>query len=213
MITRRDLRAAAESNTVLNVNGHTVTVRSTSQTASGGWRFDVIIDGTEIGVTYFDRIKSLCGLVEKKEREVTVIPKSQKAKVTANNKGRVVTYKYNRGILSVADIQGVAYQRIDTLRAEQRRIDREIDLLLTLTRQESFDIEERILHAQNEELQARKKQLQARKEMLQRYIDTYDTRTVERIKADQQAGLAYMLQKEARIKRAEALICLLTINQ
>lgn len=150
-------------------------------------------------------------------RESTVTPKSQRAEATASNNGRIVTYKYNTKGLSWRDVQQLAYNKIDNLREQARRIEREIDLLLTLSSDDSFWQEQEVLKAQAEEQAAAKKAAQEAKQaeaqrkanriaILQRYIDTYDSKIVSTMLQDMQKGQVMLLQKQERINKAQTLI-------
>lgn len=160
---------------------------------------------------------TVANMIAGTSRKSTVMPKSQRAEVTASNSGNVITYKYNTKGLSWGDVQQLAYNKIDSLRAQARRIEREIDLLLTLSSDSSFLQEQEILQKQAEEQAALKKAEQEAKQaeaqrradraaILQRYIDTYDSKIVSTMLQDMQKGQIMLLQKQERINRAQAII-------
>ena len=212
-VSRAELRNAAESREVLSINNHDVRVFSTSQTAGGKERFSVEIDGKNYDFARYQAIQKLLGIGASSttKRTSTVVPKSQRAEKTAANVDETITRRYSFKGLSVEDTQNLAYQRVDRLREEQLRIEREINLLLTFTREESIEKERMILQAAETAANGRKRDLKARAERLHAYIDTYAKRIGDTMLSGQfEKAQILVATQAARMSRAQILIAQLT---
>ena len=212
ILTRKDLVSAYENGEEMNVNGHTLSVTDMYQNSSGEWKYNVIIDKGMMSGRYLCHIRQACGQAERTtKRTPTVVPKSQKAEKTAANVDKTITRRYSFKGLSVEDTQKLAYQRVDILREEQKRIEREIDLLLTFTREESMEKERKILQARETAANGRKRDLKARAERLQAYIDTYSKRIGDTMLSEQfEKAQILVATQAARMSRAQMLIAELT---
>lgn len=208
-ITRAELREAAVSCEIVVVNAHDVRVLSTSQTTGGKERFTVDIDGQKYESVRFQKIQKLVD-IETSKQTSTIVPKSQRAEKTASNIDKTVTRRYSFKGLSIEDTQNLAYQRIDMLREEQKRIEREIDLLLTFTRDECIENEIKILQARETAANNRKRDLHARVNRLQNYIDTYAKRVGDTMLSGNIEKAQLLVATQAnRLSRAQALIAVL----
>lgn len=146
----------------------------------------------------------LSNLIEGKTTRTTIDAKGKHVK-DASNKGANVTYRVTRN-MGREDVQNIAFSRVDVLRATIARAEREIDLLLTFTRDASFVQELTIMDAQKAQKDAQKARNASRVAMLERYVATYDARIVDALKKDVQRAQVMLLQKDERIARANALI-------
>lgn len=208
-ITRAELRDAAVSCAIVVVNEHNVRVLSISQTTGGKERFTVDIDGQKYESARFQKIQKLVD-IETSKRTSTIVPKSQRAEKTASNIDKTVTRRYSFKGLSVEDTQKIAFLRVDELRTEQRRIEREINLLLTFTRDECIENERKILQARETAANNRKHDVQARVKRLQSYIDTYAKRVGDiMLSGDIERAQLLVATQANRLARAQALISVL----
>lgn len=205
-----------ELTSMIGTTQNGVTIVGREKNASGKYVYRVRYNGQE----FIKYRATVANMIQGRSRAVSVVPKSQHV-TTASNKGKVITYRFNTRGMSRSDVQAIAYRRIDAIRDEIRRLEREADLTLTLIRDAAFDIEQAILQAQAEEQAAAKKAEQERRQaeaqrmanraaILQRYIDTYDSRVVNTMLKNMQQGQVLLLQKAERISRAQALIAELT---
>jgi hypothetical protein len=146
----------------------------------------------------------LSNLIEGKTTRTTISAKGKHVS-DASDKGTNVTYKVTRK--STPDtIRHTAFMRINDLRREMERMNREIDLLVAFTSYESFNKENAIMDAQRAEAEAKKVQRAARVAILEKYVSSYDARIVDALKNDVQRAQMMLLQKDERIARANALI-------
>lgn len=146
----------------------------------------------------------LSNLIEGKTTRTTIDAKGKHVS-DASNKGANVTYRVTRN-MGREDVQNIAFSRVDVLRATIARAEREIDLLLTFTRDASFVQEAAIMDAQKAQKDAQKARNASRVAMLERYVSSYDARIVDALKNDVQRAQMMLLQKDERIARANALI-------
>lgn len=209
-ISRTDLRKAAESCAVVVVNAHEVRVLSTSQTAAGKERFTVEIDGQKYESARFQKIQKLVD-IETSKRDSTIVPKSQKADLTASNVDKVITKRYSFKGLNPEDTQKLAFARVDALRDAINRSEREISLLLAFSSIESLIQEQNVLKARETAANGRKRDLQARVARLQSYIDTYAQRIGNTmLSGNLEKAQLLVATQAARLSRAQALIALLS---
>lgn len=208
ILNRKELVTAYESGDVMNVNGHFLTVTAMYQNGSGEWKYNVIVDDEEMTGRYLCHIRQACGLAERTTKRMsTIVPKGQRAEKTAANVDKTTTRRYSFKGLSVEDTQNLAYQRVDMLREEQRRIEREIDLLLAFTREECIEKERNILKARETAANGRKRDLKARVERLQSYIDTYAKRIGDTmLSGNYEKAQILVATQAARMARAQILI-------
>ena len=205
-INRADLRMAAENGSILTVNGHSLTVESINKTDSGKQRFTVCVDGQKYENLYLKGVQNLLGITEKSGQS-TVVPKSQKAEKTASNIDKTVTRRYSFKGLSVEDTQKLAFARVDALRDEINRAEREISLLLAFSNIESMIQEQNILKARETAANNRKRDVQARVNRLQSYIDTYAKRVGDTmLSGNIEKAQLLVATQAARLSRAQALI-------
>lgn len=211
-LTRKDLASAYENGEVMNVNGHMLAITAMYQNGSGEWKYDVIVDNEAMPGRYLCHIRTACGQAERTtKRTSTVVPKSQKAEKTAANVDRTTTRRYSFKGLSDEQTREMAYQRVDVLREEQKRIEREINLLLTFTREECLEKERKVLQARETAANGRKRDLKARAERLQAYIDTYAKRIGDTMLSGQfEKAQILVATQAARSARAQMLIAELT---
>lgn len=208
-ITRAELREAAVSCAIVVVNAHDVKVLSTSQTTGGKERFTVEIDGQKHENARFQKIQKLVD-IETSKRTSTIVPKSQRAEVTASNIDKTVTRRYSFKGLSVEDTQKIAFARVDALRNEINRAEREISLLLAFSNIESMIQEQNILKARETAASNRKRDVQARVKRLQNYIDTYAKRVGDTmLSGDIEKAQLLVATQANRLSRAQALITML----
>jgi hypothetical protein len=212
VLTRKDLVTAYENGEVMNINGHMLIVTAMYQNGSGEWKYDVMVDKETMPGRYLCHIRQACGQAERTtKRTSTIVPKCQRAEKTAANVDKTITRRYSFKGLSIEDTQKLAYQRVDMLREEQRRINREIDLLLTLTREECFEQESKVLQARETAANGRKRDLQARVARLQSYIDTYAQRIGNTmLSGNIEKAQLLVATQAARMSRAQMLIAELT---
>lgn len=177
-----------------------VTIVSREKNHYGEWVYTIIHEGA----TRQMMKTPLSNLIEEKVTRSTINAKGKHVS-DASDKGTNVTYKVTRN-MGREDVQTFAFSRVDVLRATIARAEREIDLLLTFTRDASFVQEAAIMDAQRAEAEAKKAQRAARVAILERYVSSYDARIVDALKKDVQRAQLMLLQKDERIARANALI-------
>lgn len=177
-----------------------VTIVSREKNHYGEWVYTIIHEGA----TRQMMKTPLSNLIEGKVTRSTINAKGKHV-LDASDKGTNVTYKVTRK--STPDtIRHNAFMRINDLRREMERMQREIDLLVAFTSYESFNQENAIMDAQRSEAEARKARNAARVAILERYMATYDARIMDALKKDMQRAQIMLLEKDERMARANALI-------
>lgn len=214
MKTKKEIRTDYANSGIATVvdNGNTLTVTNVYEISAGHYRFDGSINGEQ-----FERksYSHFAGMLEtgkvnvrtsKRSKSSTVVPKTQKVEITANNKDVNVTLRFKKGG-DIERIHKIADTKIDVLRAQQQRIEREIDLLLTFASYKSFAKESAVLQAREESVTNRRRIIDARITRLQSYIDTYAKRVGDvMLLGNIEKAQMLVATKDARLKRAQELI-------